>query len=134
MYQFISIIHVLAAVCLILLVLVQQGKGAATGAAFGSGASQTVFGSRGSGSFLLRVTIGFVLVFFVTSIALNRMASNAVKQVTHIELPALPAAPAPDAPASGVAGSSLSGAVTPNNIPATLPADTAAQQPVGNKN
>ncbi len=48
--------------------VVQQGKGATMGAAFGSGASQTVFGSRGSGSFLFRVTMGFVAVFFVTSI------------------------------------------------------------------
>jgi preprotein translocase subunit SecG len=71
MYQLVLIIHVLAAICLIALVLVQQGKGATVGAAFGSGASQTVFGSRGSGSFLLRVTISFVVIFFATSVALN---------------------------------------------------------------
>jgi preprotein translocase subunit SecG len=122
MYQFISIIHVLAAVCLILLVLVQQGRGATTGAAFGSGASQTVFGSRGSGSFLLKVTIGFVLIFFMTSITLNRMVSHAAKEVTHIELPVLPAVPVPDLPASKTG----EGAVTPNNIPA-LPAETTTQ-------
>lgn len=121
MYQFISIIHVLVAVCLILLVLVQQGRGATTGAAFGSGASQTVFGSRGSGSFLLKVTIGFVVIFFATSITLNRLAANAVKQVTHIELPALPAVPASDVPAPNKTGASK--AVTPSDIPVTLPAD-----------
>lgn len=87
MYQLISILHVLSAVCIIALVLVQQGKGATVGAAFGSGASQTVFGSRGSGSFLLRVTIGFVVIFFATSIALNYIASRAMKQATPIELP-----------------------------------------------
>ncbi|SRR5579883_2891756 len=81
MYQFVMIIHVLAAVCVMALVLVQQGKGATIGAAFGSGASQTVFGSRGSGSFLLRLTIGFVVIFFSTSIALNYMASKAVKRL-----------------------------------------------------
>ena len=59
MYQFILLIHVFIAAFLILLVLIQQGKGATMGAAFGSGASQTVFGSRGSGSFLLKLTIGF---------------------------------------------------------------------------
>jgi preprotein translocase subunit SecG len=91
MYQFILIIHVLAAVALVALVLIQQGKGAAVGAAFGSGASQTVFGSRGSGSFLLRVTIGFVVVFFSTSIALNYLASRAVKEQHVITLPAAPA-------------------------------------------
>lgn len=87
MYQLILIIHVLAAVCLILLVLVQQGKGATMGAAFGSGASQTVFGSRGSGSFLLKVTIGFVLIFFTTSIFLNRMVSVNLKRVNQVTLP-----------------------------------------------
>ena len=64
MYQFILLIHVFAAVLIIALVLVQQGKGATMGAAFGSGASQTVFGSRGSGSFLFRVTIGLSAVVF----------------------------------------------------------------------
>lgn len=81
-------IHVLAAVCLIALVLVQQGRGATVGAAFGSGASQTLFGSRGSGSFLLKVTIFFVVVFFSTSLALNNMASKAVKQDHVVQLPA----------------------------------------------
>lgn len=128
MYQFISIIHVLVAVCLILLVLVQQGKGATTGAAFGSGASQTVFGSRGSGSFLLRVTIGFMVVFFATSMTLNRMASNAAKHVTHIALPVLPAAPGPDVPAATPAGG-----VTPQNIPAAPPADSSASLPADKK-
>lgn len=116
MYQLIMIIHVLAAAALILLVLIQQGKGATVGAAFGSGASQTVFGSRGSGSFLLKVTIGFVIVFFSTSIALNRIATNQVKSASQVNLPVnLPMAPA----APAVAPSD----VTPNNIPATLPAD-----------
>lgn len=87
MYQVILIIHVLTVACLIVLVLVQQGKGATMGAAFGSGASQTVFGSRGSGSFLLKVTIGFALVFFSTSILLNYMASRAVKQTQQVNLP-----------------------------------------------
>lgn len=89
MYQMILIIHVLAAVCLIALVLVQQGKGATAGAAFGSGASQTVFGSRGSGSFLLKVTISFIVLFFATSIGLNYLATQAVKQPQQIILPAL---------------------------------------------
>jgi len=95
MYQFILLIHVLAAAFLILLVLVQQGKGATMGAAFGSGASQTVFGSRGSGSFLLRLTIGFVFVFFATSIVLNRIAANALKQPVEHALPVTNPAPMP---------------------------------------
>jgi len=108
MYQFVLIIHILACVSLITLVIVQQGKGATVGSAFGSGASQTVFGSRGSGSVLLKITIGFVIVFFSTSMAMNFMASRAVKQVKQIELPALPAAPSQQ---------SGSAPVTPNSIP-----------------
>ncbi len=101
MYQFILIIHVLSAVCLVALVLVQQGKGATMGAAFGSGASQTVFGSRGTGSFLLKVTVGFVVLFFATSVGLNYMASQAVKQEQQIVLPApVKNTPAPVSPSS----------------------------------
>lgn len=113
MYQFILIIHVLAAVCLIALVLVQQGKGATMGAAFGSGASQTIFGSRGSGSFLLRVTIGFIILFFGTSIVLNHLAAKAVKQSMQMNLPVN--LPAPAAPAQE---KSVPPAVTPSSIPA----------------
>src|SRR5690242_12038617 len=80
MYQFILLIHVFAAAIIIALVLVQQGKGATMGAAFGSGASQTIFGSRGSGSFLFRLTIGLAAVFFATSIGLNSVAMHAFKQ------------------------------------------------------
>src|SRR6185295_10105817 len=87
MYQLILVIHVFAAICLVALVLVQQGKGATMGAAFGSGASQTVFGSKGSGSFLLKITIFFVTLFFATSIALNYMASRAIKQSQQVDLP-----------------------------------------------
>jgi preprotein translocase subunit SecG len=112
MYQFILIIHIFAAVCLIALVLVQQGKGAAMGAAFGSGASQTVFGSRGSGSFLLRLTISFVVIFFSTSISLNYIASKAVKHEKQFVLPVLPSSNIPEP---------VSTKVTPNSIP-TSPA------------
>lgn len=103
MYQLIFIIHILSAVCLLALVLVQQGKGAGVGAAYGSGASQTVFGSRGSGSFLLKVTIGFVIVFFSTSIALNYLASRAIKHTTQLVLPVQktnPSVPLPVSPSS----------------------------------
>src|SRR3990167_9761675 len=80
MYKIILFFHVFAAICIVGLVLLQQGKGAALGAAFGSGASQTVFGSRGSGSFLFRLTIGFAIGFFVTSIILNYIVAEAYKR------------------------------------------------------
>lgn len=100
MYQFILLIHVFAAVLLIALVLVQQGKGATVGAAFGSGASQTVFGSRGSGSFLFRVTFGLASVFFITSIALNYVVTSSYKQDKQAVLPVVPEKPA--APANSL--------------------------------
>ena len=90
MYQFILLIHVLVAACIVVLVLLQQGKGATMGASFGSGASQTVFGSRGSGSFLFRVTMGFIAAFFITSITLNYLAAQAYKKEKVITLPAVP--------------------------------------------
>lgn len=87
MYQFILLIHVFAAIFIVALVLVQQGKGATVGAAFGSGASQTLFGSRGSGSFLFRVTISLITIFFITSIALNYIATSAFKKGRVVVLP-----------------------------------------------
>jgi len=87
MYQLFLIVHILVAVFIIALVLVQQGKGATMGAAFGSGASSTVFGSRGSGSFLFRLTMGLAIAFFATSIGLNSLVTHYYKQEKAITLP-----------------------------------------------
>ena len=79
------VIHVVLAVVVIGLVLMQHGKGADAGAAFGSGASATVFGARGSGSFLARATTIAATLFFLTSLALFYMAANrdgAIRSVT----------------------------------------------------
>ena len=81
----------------IAMVIVQQGKGATMGAAFGSGASQTVFGSRGSGSFLLKLTVGFVFIFFATSIGLNYISTQQYKQAKQIPAQHLPMPKIPDA-------------------------------------
>ncbi len=70
MQTILLLVHVVIAVALVGLVLLQHGKGADAGAAFGSGASQTVFGSQGSGSFLTRTTAVLATVFFVTSLTL----------------------------------------------------------------
>ena len=67
-------VHVLAAVAIVGLVLMQQGKGADAGASFGGGASQTMFGSSGSGNFLTRSTTWMVVVFFITSLGLAVVA------------------------------------------------------------
>src|ERR1700757_2797392 len=70
MYTFLIVLYVLVSVSLIGLVLIQHGKGADAGAAFGSGASGTVFGSRGSANFLSRSTAWLAAVFFVLSLTL----------------------------------------------------------------
>ncbi len=76
MYQLFLIIHVLVAITIIGLVLIQHGKGADIGAAFGSGASNTVFGSQGTGSFLFKLTGGLALTFFVTSLSLSSIVAS----------------------------------------------------------
>src|SRR5438477_8307512 len=80
MFQFILLIHVFAAVCIIAMVLVQQGKGATMGAAFGSGASQTVFGSQGSGSFLFKLTGLFAALFFINCLGLGYLAAKTARE------------------------------------------------------
>lgn len=70
MYTILVVVQVLVAVSLVGLILIQHGKGADAGAAFGSGASGTVFGSRGSANFLSRATAWLATVFFCVSLAL----------------------------------------------------------------
>jgi preprotein translocase subunit SecG len=90
------VVHLVACVGILALVLLQQGKGSDIGAAFGSGASNTVFGSPGSASFLLKLTGFAALVFFGTSIMLGYHASkiNQHKTVNNLILPQ-PVAPLP---------------------------------------
>jgi preprotein translocase subunit SecG len=76
MQTILTVVHLLLAIGLIGLVLLQHGKGADAGAAFGSGASATVFGARGSGSFLSRSTAILATLFFLTSIALAYYAAQ----------------------------------------------------------
>ena len=71
MYEILLVIYLLAALGVIGLVLVQQGKGADMGASFGAGASGTLFGASGSGNFLTRMTAIFATVFFVISLILG---------------------------------------------------------------
>lgn len=80
MQQLLLVFHVLICIALVVLVLLQQGKGAEMGAAFGSGASQTLFGSQGSGSFLMRITGLCAALFFITSLTLGYLAAHQGKQ------------------------------------------------------
>lgn len=70
MYVVLAILHLFIAAALILVVLVQSGKGADIGAAFGGGASQTVFGGRGAATLLQKVTAGLAVAFMATSLTL----------------------------------------------------------------
>ena len=75
-FQIILVIHVFLALGLVGLILIQHGKGADAGAAFGSGAAGSVFGARGAHSFLYKLTAVLAVAFFVTSISLAYFASN----------------------------------------------------------
>ncbi len=87
MYQLILMIHVLVAIVLIALVLIQHGKGAEIGATFGSGASSTVFGSQGTGGFLFKLTGGLALTFFITSLSLSYMVSTQYQKAQQQVIP-----------------------------------------------
>ena len=76
MEKIVLIVHVLTALAIIATILLQQGKGAEAGASFGSGASQTVFGSAGGWNFFSRVTAIMATVFFLTSFGLAYIAKN----------------------------------------------------------
>jgi preprotein translocase subunit SecG len=76
METLILVLHVAAALCVIGLVLLQHGKGADMGAAFGSGSAGSLFGSSGSANFLSRTTAIIAAVFFLTSLGLTYVASH----------------------------------------------------------
>jgi preprotein translocase subunit SecG len=99
------ILHVLSAVGVIVLVLLQHGKGADMGAAFGSGSSGSLFGASGSANFLSRTTGVLAAVFFMTSLGLtylstNRNESGGVMDKAVPIQSVKPAEPAPAAPAA----------------------------------
>lgn len=87
MQQVLVFLLVVIAIAIIALVLIQQGKGADIGASFGGGASNTVFGSQGSGSFLMKLTLGLAVIFFVICIVLARMAVAQSKASDQVNIP-----------------------------------------------
>ncbi len=105
METIVVVVHIIAAIAIIGLVLLQQGKGADAGAAFGSGASQTVFGSAGSGNFLTRSTAIAATVFFITSLTLAIYAKQNTSAgiieglpIVNPDLLSQPLAPVSDVP------------------------------------
>ena len=112
MQTLVLVFHILAAVGIVVLVLLQHGKGADMGAAFGSGSAGSLFGSAGASNFLSRTTAVLAAVFFATSLGLTYFSSSTKSSgvLQHLETPAVkpgadakaevkPAAPASSAPA-----------------------------------
>lgn len=101
------VVHILAALGVIGLVLLQHGKGADMGAAFGSGSSGSLFGASGSANFLSRTTAVLATVFFVTSLSLAYLVASQPKDTGSV-MEGAAQAPAPVAPA-GVAPAGVTG-------------------------
>lgn len=122
METLIIVFHVLAALAIIGLILIQQGKGADMGASFGSGASQTLFGSRGSGNALTRSTAILATIFFVTSLALSVLAKNKAENAGVINFQSAPATqtnvPAPAKPVDDIPSVEHNSAPAAGDIPA----------------
>lgn len=81
------VLHLLGALGVVALVLLQQGKGADAGASFGAGASNTVFGGQGSSTFLSKFTAILAACFFLTSLGLGYFAKEKAHQLTQVGLP-----------------------------------------------
>ncbi len=86
MEQIILVVHLLVAMVIIGLIMLQQGKGADMGASFGAGASQTLLGSDGSGNVLTRATAWLVVVFFASSFGLAIIANGKSAAVNDLDL------------------------------------------------
>lgn len=114
---FLTVVHVIACVLLVLLVLIQSGKGAEISASLG-GSSQTVFGSAGGANFFTRFTAGAATVFMITSVALTIIAGQAKKSLfegekTPAPISAPAAAPTADAGVPGAAQAPAKPVTTP---------------------
>ncbi len=129
------VIHLFLAIGLVGLVLIQHGKGADMGAAFGSGASATVFGSAGAGNFLSRTTAVLATLFFLTSLALAYFAMQKGEEESLLEKQqAAPAAvqqpaqapPAPAVPSDLPAVPEAAAPAAPSDAPPVPPAAAPA--------
>ena len=127
LHTVILVFHVLVGVMIIGLVLVQRGKGAETGAAFGSGASATVFGAKGSANFLSRSTAVLATIFFATSLGLAYLGSERPVAKSVIEQPGAGETPAAG-PAPGDQPASTSDLPAAPEAPSGAP--TGSSQPV----
>lgn len=106
------ILLVVDAIAMIVLILLQQGKGASMGAAFGSGSSQTMFGSAGANAFLTKVTAWLAVGFFVITLALAWTARERAEAVGSIGIPVVE-----DVDVPPVEGARRDGAPSPEDVP-----------------
>jgi preprotein translocase subunit SecG len=127
------VLHMLVAVGIIVLVLLQHGRGADMGAAFGSGSSGSLFGSAGSANFLSRTTAILATVFFVSSVALTYFGSQRGEPEGVIRPGSAPAqqAPGPAAPSDIPPAPSGAPASAPTPAAAPAPAAPAGAQGAG---
>lgn len=105
MHTLIVILHVVVSIAMILVILLQTGKGSDIGAVFGGGSSQTLFGSTGPTSFLSKLTAGAAVLFMITSLFLayfsgTGSSKSIMKGAAPVSTAPAPAAPAPAAPAA----------------------------------
>ena len=128
---FILGVHVLLALMIIGLVLLQRGKGAEAGAGFGSGASGTVFGARGTSTLFSKLTAVFAALFFVTSLTLAYLGARptAEEPTSVLERAAQAAAAASKLPAKPAAPLMAPAPAMTPSAPATAPAPTPAPPP-----
>jgi preprotein translocase subunit SecG len=129
MTTLVVVLHFIAAVVIIGLVLIQQGKGAAMGASFGSGASSTVFGSEGSGNFFTKSTWTIATMFFLTSFGLAVIAKHEAKvavegPVIEQTAPVTPSASVPVTTSELPAVQPESTPSTASDVPVSAPAET----------
>jgi preprotein translocase subunit SecG len=123
------VIHVLLAASIIGLVLLQRGRGADAGAGFGAGASGTVFGARGSGSFLSRTTAILATLFFVTSLGLSYLFSQSSEPTSVVDrVKVEQPTPETTAPPAGLLPSVPETTAPPEQAPATSQQPAPATQ------
>ncbi|MEQ8264664.1 preprotein translocase subunit SecG [Pseudohaliea sp.] len=120
MEQIVLIVHLLLALAIIGLIMLQQGKGADMGASFGAGASQTLLGSTGSANVLTRATAWLVAAFFATSFGLAIIATEKTRSVDDVDI-AVPAMQ--QQPAAEEASADDLPAVEAGDVPAAAPVE-----------
>lgn len=98
MYTFILALHIIVAISMIGLILIQHGKGADAGASFGAGGAGTVFGAAGSGNFLTHTTAILTAIFFITSMLLAVHAKEQASDQYRLDVPVTNSMPVHDTP------------------------------------